>query len=117
MIGEPMATEFPWLVRAGARARISFPILDEDDVAQDIDGWTVDVVIKDRPGGTLRYTFPGEDVDIADAEVTLTIPGPVSAAWPWRAGWLRVKVTDPATGTEDPDVSRVLVGPVIVDPD
>lgn len=111
-------TEFPWLVEAGERETLTFPILDGNGVAVAIPGWTVDAKIKTRPGGAVLYTFPTSAITVTTtvgSTVRLIIPASVSAAWTFTTGWYRVKVAD--DDPDDPNAFRVLAGPLIVDPD
>jgi hypothetical protein len=106
--------EYDWHVRQGTRERLIIPILGED---VDITGWTVDAKIKTQPGGAVLYTWPTSGIAIVPQELTLTIPAPVSAAWAWGTSWYRVKLTDPSSPVDNPAVSRVLQGTLVLDLD
>lgn len=113
-----MTTDYAWRVTADQREQRSFDVF-EGSAEVDITGWDVDAKIRTRPGGLVLHTFPAERAVIEDdGRVTCTIPAPVSAAWAWTTGWYRIKVTDPASpDPDDPARSRVLQGPLVVDPD
>lgn len=109
---------WPWRVEQGERESITFDVLGVDDAPRSITGWTVDARIKARPGGAVLYAWPGQFVELSPSgeQITLTIPGPVSAVWTWRVGWWRVVVSDPSSDPTDPTVERIISGPLIVDP-
>lgn len=109
--------EYTWRITQGTSERLLIPILDEAGAPFPVDGWTVDAKIKDEPGGVVLYTWPTSGIAIDGAEVLLTIPAPVSAAWTWYAGWYRVKLTDPNSPPDNPAVSRVLQGSIFIDLD
>lgn len=106
--------EYDWHVRQATRERLIIPILGEN---VDITDWTVDAKIKTQPGGAVLYTWPTGDIAVAAQEVTLTIPAPVSAAWTWGTSWYRVKLIDPDSPADNPAVSRVLQGAIVLDLD
>lgn len=108
--------EYIWRVKQGAKERLIIPVLD-DGAPKDVTGFTVDAKVKTRPGGTVLYTWPSDLIEIDGDEVALLIPAPVSAAWTWYAGWYRVKITDPASPPDDPEISRVLQGAIFIDLD
>lgn len=111
-------TSAPWRIAANTKEQRSFDVLDGEQDSVDISTWTVDARIRDRPGGTVLWTFPAEFVAVnAPGEVVLTIPAPVSAGWAWTTGWYRIRCYDPASDEDNPDASRVLSGPVVIDPD
>jgi hypothetical protein len=107
-----------WRVEKGERETLTFPVLDAGGDPFPIDGWTVVATVRDRPDGTLLYTFPaGQAVVNSDENtVDLLVPAPVSALWTWWIGWYSVFIHDPATDPDDPAIYRVLAGPLIVDP-
>lgn len=111
-------TTWTWHVEAGEREVLVIPVLDDTNEAASITGWTVDAQIKTRSDGVTLYTWPAEYAEITDGgtTVTLTIPGPVSAAWMFRNGWYRVEVTDPNSDPANPNVQRILQGPFELDP-
>lgn len=108
----------PWRVEKGEREPLSFPVLQPNGTAFPIDGWEVTATIRDRPGGTLLYTFPAGHAVVNSDEntVELLVPAPVSTAWTWWTGWYAVEISDPATDPDDPATYRVLAGPLVVDP-
>lgn len=106
---------YAWRISQGAREKLNIPILDGDGVPVTLTGYTVDAVIKDRPGGAVLYTWPAEDVETAGTAVSLTIPAPVSTAWTWSVGWYRVKLTAPGAEPDDPMTTRVLQGVIVLD--
>lgn len=108
--------EFDWHVQQAAREQLVIPVLDGGEPAV-ITGWTVDAKIKTQPGGAVLYTWPSSDIEINGHEVTLTIPAPVSAAWTWGTSWYRVKLIDPDSPVDNPAVSRVLQGAIVLDLD
>lgn len=113
-------TEYPWRVKAGQRNAMTFTILDDaDDNPFPIPDWVVDAKIRAYPGGEVLYTWPDEFAQIVSAglRVRLTIPKPVSLAWRFTNGWYRLVATDPDSDPADPSSSRVIQGPLIVDPD
>lgn len=107
--------EFTWRVRQAAQERLVIPILDADGAPKDVTGWTVDAKIKTQPGGTVLYTWPVDDVEIDGSDVELNIPAPVSATWTWGTSWYRVKLVAPNPSVDDPIVSRVLQGAIVLD--
>lgn len=111
-----MTTEKPWRIKAGQREQRTFTVADGGQ-SVDVTGWTVDAYIRSRPGSDMLHTFAAEHVSVDGSQVTLTIPAPVSAAWHWTIGWYRIKVTAPDSPADDPHRSRVLEGPIVVDPD
>jgi hypothetical protein len=111
-----MTTDQPWRISANQRERRSFDVFD-GPTEVDITGWTIDAKIRTRPGGDILHTFPAERAVIESGRVVCTIPAPISAAWAWTSGWYRIVVTNPASPADDPDRSRVLQGPLVVDPD
>ena len=110
-------TDFAWRVEQGERETIHIPILDSDNAEYLIDGWEVDATIKDRPGGTVLYTWPGEQITVNGNIIELVVPAAVSLTWTWTVGWWRVKITDPTSDENDPTVYRVIQGPFVVEPD
>jgi hypothetical protein len=108
---------YAWRISQGAREQLNIPILDGDLTPVTLTGYTVDAVIKDQPGGEVLYTWPAEDVEIAGTAVLLSIPAPVSAEWIWHVGWYRVKLQAPVVDPDDPPVSRVLQGVIVLDLD
>lgn len=111
-------TTFAWRIEAGERSEISFPVVDADNTPVDVEGWTVDAKIRNRPGGTVLYTFPVDYVSIdSSGTVTVTIPAPISASWAFTSGWYRVVITDPNSSADDPNAQRVVQGVLVVDPD
>lgn len=113
-----MTTDQAWRVTANQREQRSFDVF-EGSTEVDITGWTIDARIRTRPGGAVLHTFPADHTVIdGDGRVVCTIPAPVSAAWAWTSGWYRIVVTDPdSPDPDDPARSRVLQGPLVVDPD
>lgn len=107
---------YGWRIEQGEREALDVPVLD-NGVPRVVTGWTIDAVIKDRPGGTVLYTFPASGISVAGHVVTLTVPGPVSAAWTWTVGWWRLKVTAPNPDSANPETYRVTKGPFLVDRD
>jgi hypothetical protein len=106
--------EYTWRVKQSARERLTIPIFEGDGTtAATVTGYGVDAVIKEHPGGAVLYTWPAEDAVLSGSSVVLTIPAAVSAAWTWRAGWYRVKLSPPS----DPAISRVLQGTIFLDLD
>lgn len=112
-----MTTDTAWRIPANARATRTFDVRNGPDDDVDITGWTVDAKIRTYPGGTLLYTVPAGDITVTGSEVALVIPAPVSATWAFTNGWYRVRVYDPSSDEDDPEASRVLQGPFVVDPD
>lgn len=110
-------TTAAWRITANAKEQRSFDVLNSVDDEVDITGWTVDARIRTRPGGAVLHTFPADMIQIDSDQVILTVPAPVSGAWAWTTGWYRVVVSDPDSPAENPDKSRTLQGPVVVDPD
>jgi hypothetical protein len=108
--------EYDWHVRQATRERLIIPVLDDGEPAT-IAGWTVDAKVKTAPGGTVLYTWPTSDIAIVGHEVILTIPAPVSAAWTWGTSWYRVKLIDPGSSVDNPAISRVLQGALVLDLD
>lgn len=108
-----------WQINANAREQRTFDVLNGADDEVDITGWTVDARIRTRPGGITLHTFPDEMIEVdPSGQVTLTIPAPTSAAWAWPTGWYRIRVEDPdSPDADNPDASRTLQGPVVVNPD
>lgn len=113
-----MTTEQAWRITANQRETRTFDVF-EGNLEVDVTGWDVDAKIRTRPGGLVLHTFPADRAVIdAGGQVVLTIPAPVSAAWAWTSGWYRIRVSDPASpDPDDPAASRVLQGPLVVDPD
>lgn len=111
--------EYSWRIEQGERESLLVPVLDGDGAPRDITGWVIDAQIKTRPGGATLYTWPDEDVTLDDsgAVITIVVPHPVSATWAFTSGWWRIVVSDPASNPADPDVYRIIEGPLIVDPD
>jgi hypothetical protein len=109
---------WPWRHTQGERDPVTFQVLDVNDSAYSITGWTVDAKIKTRPKGTVLHTFGEDDIEISPDgfAVTLTIPAAVSSAWTWTTGYYRIKVIDPSD-PDDPTVRRLLQGPFVTDPD
>lgn len=108
-------TVAPWRIQQGERKTLSAPIIDDNDDPFSVNGWTVDVKIKDRPGGTTLYTFPDEQVTVTGGStIELLIPAAVSAAWTFTTGWYRVMVSD--DDPDDPQAFQVLSGTFVVDP-
>jgi hypothetical protein len=107
-----------WRVEKGERETLTFPVLDVAGEPFPIDGWEVTATIRDRPGGTLLYTFPAEQAVVNSDEntVQLVLPAPVSTAWSWWTGWYSIFIQDPDTDPDDPAAYRVLAGPFVVDP-
>jgi hypothetical protein len=107
-----------WRVEAGERETLTFTVLDADGQLFPLDGWAASATIRDRPGGTLLYTFPAENVavDTDENSIVLTVPAPVSAGWTFTLGHYSVFITDPATDPDDPATYRVLAGAFVVDP-
>jgi hypothetical protein len=117
MIDQKDTLTFAWRIEAGERETLDIPVLDDADDPAAIDGWTVDCVIKDRPGGTVLHTFAGDNAQILPGGVVhLVIPAPVSALWAWRSGWWRLIVSNPSINEDDPPAYRIVQGPVVVDP-
>lgn len=112
-----MTTDLAWRVRANQRERRTFDVRSgpEDDI--DVTGWTVDAKVRSRPGGTVLHTIDIADITITGSQVAVVIPAPISAAWAFTTGWYRIRVVDPASDVDDPEASRVLQGPFVVDPD
>lgn len=106
-------TEYAWRVEQGEREVLEIPVLD-NGVPRDVTGWTISAVIKTEPGGTTLYTFPAEQINVVSNVITLTVPGPVSAAWTWTVAWWRLKITAPAPDPDDPEAYRVIKGPFLV---
>lgn len=107
---------YTWRIQAGERETLNIPVLDEADDPASVDGWTVDAVIKDRPGGILLHAFAGANAVIESGTVRLVVPAATSRAWVWRNGWWRLVVINPAN-PDDPAAYRLVQGPVVVDPD
>lgn len=113
-----MTSELAWRVTANQRERRAFDVNDSAQQPVDVTGWTVDAKIRTRPGGTVLHTFPEDYASIdGSGQVVCVIPAPVSAVWAWTTGWYRIVVSDPDSPADDPDRSRVLQGPLVVDPD
>lgn len=110
----PDTLTWPWRIEQGEIETLTIPVLDGDDAAVTVTGWTVDAAVKTGPGGPVLYTWPAELAVAAGTTVTLTIPPAVSSAWVWRSAYYRVKVVDPGDATQ---VHRILQGPIVVDPD
>ena len=113
-----MATEITnavWRVEQGERESFTFPVVDNDDTAFPLAGWSVDAKVKDRPGGTTLYTFPGSAVSVVGNEITLTITAAASTAWTFTHGWFRVVIAD--DDPDDPQKFRVIAGTLVIDPD
>ena len=108
--------EYAWRIEQGERERLAIPV-SKDGSPQDLAGWTIDAKIKDRKGGAELYVFPPELIEVDGSTITLTVPVPVSAAWTWTVGWWRVVITAPDPDPDDPDSSRVIQGPFLVDRD
>lgn len=109
--------EYTWRVSQGAQERLLIPIVDADGAPFPVDGWTVDAKIKTAPGGEVLYEWPPENVVIDGPTVMLILPVPVSTPWSWLSAWFLVKLRDPNSSSENPAVSRVLQGTLLVDPD
>lgn len=110
---------YPWRIEAGEREVLSFPVLN-GTTPFPIPGYTADCKIKDRPGGTVLYTFPAglAVVSVDGLTVTLTVPPPISLAWTFRYGWWRLKVTEPTPADPlNPNIQRIANGPLLVVPD
>lgn len=106
---------YAWRISQGAREQLNIPILDGDGAPVTLTDYTVDAMIKDRPGGEVLYTWPAEDVEIAGTAVSLSVPAPVSAEWTWSVGWYRVLLTAPDADPDDPMTARVLQGVIVID--
>lgn len=106
-------TDYVWRVEQGEREPLDIPVLDNDE-PRDVTGWTIDAVIKTEPGGEVLHTFTPEQITVVSNVVTLTVPGPVSAAWTWTIGWWRVKITPPDSDPDDPETERIVKGPFLV---
>lgn len=109
--------EFAWRIEQGEREVIRIPVLDDENADYPIEGWTVDATIKDRPGGTVIYTWPVEQITVTGNIIELVLPAAASLAWTWTVGWWRVKITDPTSDANDRTVYRVIQGPLVVEPD
>jgi hypothetical protein len=108
-----------WTIEAGEREVLTVPVLDDTGAAYAITGWVVDACSKDRPGGTVLYTWPSNLAQVSGdgLSVVVTTPAPVSATWLFRSAWYRVKVRDPSSPVDNPNVQRLLEGALIVSPD
>lgn len=112
-------TESVWKIKANQRDRRRFTVLDDaaPPAPVDVTNWTIDAVLKSRPGGNTVHTFPIGDVSIVSGplgQVEVRIPAAVSAAFAFGHAWYRVRVIPPSAAT---DAQRVLEGPLIVSPD
>lgn len=107
---------YTWHVEAGETEGLVIPVLD-GETPLDVTGWPVDAKIKTNPGGPLLFEFPDDLIEADGSEVTLRLPAMVSEDWAFTTGWLRVKVTDPASPPGNPATYRILQGPVLVDLD
>lgn len=110
-------TYFVWRIEQGEKETLIIPVYDASNSLFFIPGWTIDAQIKTRAGGETLYTWPAEYAQVTngDAFVTLTIPGPVSAAWTFRTGYFRVVVSDPDSDVDNPTAERILQGPFVMD--
>lgn len=108
---------YPWRIEAGERETLDIPVLDDADDPASIDGWHIDAVIKDRPGGQVLFRFEEENAQILTGGVVrLVVPAPVSDLWVWRSGWWRLVISNPSINEFDPPAYRIVQGPVVVDP-
>lgn len=109
----------PWTIEAGERQPLTIPVLDAAGAPYSIAGWVVDAAIKDRPGGTVLYQWPTNLAVVSGdgLSVVITTPVPVSTLWRFTNAWYRIKVSDPASPVDDPNVQRILEGSLTVSPD
>lgn len=114
----PDTTYWPWRHEQGEGGRpLKVPVQNAEGNPFSIEGWTMDCVIKTRPGGSVLHTFPENRMALIDdgETIELTIPAPVSATWTWTTGWWRLKVRDPESDPANPTVERIASGPFILD--
>lgn len=110
---------YPWRIEQGEYSSLTFPVVDSNGDLFPIDGWTIDAKIRERPGGSVLYTWTSDlaVLDSDDNTVKLAIPGPVSSAWTFTTGWYRVKITNTGAAPADATAFRILEGVLVVDPD
>ena len=92
------ALKWPWLVEQGEDTTLFVPVLDGDGQPVNVSGWSVDAKVKDRPGGSVLYSFPSEGAVPDGVRVKLTVPGAASSAFTFSRAWYRVLLTDPDGG-------------------
>jgi hypothetical protein len=86
-------------VYAGEPVDFTVPALDDDDVAQDVTGWSGVAQVRRYPGGPLLHAFT---LTLSAAGVQVTATGTQTAAWAaWstRAARWDLWITEP---DEDP---------------
>lgn len=83
-------------VHPGDAIDFGVPVLDADDAAVSLSGWTCTATVT-APDGTLLHDF---DPDITDDQVRVTAEPAATAAWAWQvyAGRLQVTATAPGGG-------------------
>lgn len=113
-----MTTEALWKINSNQKAERTFTVFNDatPPVAVNVTGWSVDAVLRARPGGNVLHTFAGADAAIVDAtagSVKVTIPAAASLGFRFGHAWYRVRVVPPSAV----DAERVLEGPLIVSPD
>lgn len=98
LILRPAATDIEWFIIKGETYDIHLPVLDEDDVAVDVTGYTAKAQVRRSEREDVLHEWSGATIECVGTEVVLHVLGTETSAWGWTDALVSVETYAPITG-------------------